>query len=152
MARVLLDFGAHALDMHVQRLGVADIVGAPDAVDQLVAGHHAALVLHEVFQQFEFLQREEHVLAADRHLMLADSHGNVTAYERNIVVGGFSGFGDHLVAAQHRADACQQLTEGIRFGDVVVRADFKADDLVDFRAFRGQHDDRHTALLADSAA
>ena len=37
---------------------------------KLVAGHHAALVLHEVFQQFEFLQREEHVLAADRHLML----------------------------------------------------------------------------------
>ena len=84
--------------------------------------------------------------------MLADSHGNVTAYERNIVVGGFSGFGDHLVAAQHRADACQQLTEGIRFGDVVVRADFKADDLVDFRAFRVQHDYRHTALLADPTA
>ena len=29
----------------------------------------------------------------------------------------------------------------------VVRADFQTDHLVDFRAFRGEHDDRYTALL-----
>src|SRR5699024_5433935 len=33
--RVLLDLGAQALDVHIQGLGVADVVGPPDPVDQL---------------------------------------------------------------------------------------------------------------------
>ena len=152
MRRILLDFGADTLDVHIQRFGVANVIGPPDTVDQLVASHHTALILHEIFEKLEFLQREEHVLSAHHHLMLADLHGNVAADQRNIVIGGFRRVGHHLVASQHRTHPRQQLAERVRLGDVVVRTDFQTDHLVDFRAFRGEHDDRHTALLTNSAA
>lgn len=84
--RIFLDLGAHALDMHVERLGVAHIIRTPDAVDQLVTRHHTALVLHEVFEQFEFLEREEHGFAAYGDLMLANLHDDIATHQRNIVI------------------------------------------------------------------
>ena len=58
VGRVGLDLGAQALDVDVEGLGVADVVGAPDAVDQLAAGEHAAGVAQEVLEQLELLERE----------------------------------------------------------------------------------------------
>ena len=113
MGRILLDLGAHALDVHVEGLRVADVIGAPDAVDELVSGHHAPLVLHEVFEQFEFLEREEHAFAAHGDLMLADLHGDVAAHQRDVVVDRTAGLDRALVAPQDRADAREQLAERV---------------------------------------
>ena len=152
MGRILLDLGAHALDVHVEGLRVADVIGAPDAVDELVSGHHAPLVLHEVFEQFEFLEREEHAFAAHGDLMLANLHGDVAAHQRDVVVDHTAGLDRALIAPQDRADAREQLAERVGLGHVIVRADLQTDDFVDLGAFGGEHDDRHAALLADAPA
>src|SRR5664280_3644437 len=40
--RVRLDLGAQPLDVHVQGLGVTDVVAAPHPIDQLCAGQYPA--------------------------------------------------------------------------------------------------------------
>ena len=152
MGGVGFDFGAHTLDMHIQGLGVTDIVRAPNTVDQLMAGHDTTLVLHEILQQLELLEREEHVLPAHRDLMFAHMHGDITAHQRNIIILGARRLRRRLVAAQHRTNTRQQLAERIRLGHIVVRTYFQSNNLVDFRAFRGQHDNRHAALLTNTPA
>ena len=84
--------------------------------------------------------------------MLAHLHGDVAAHQRNVVVHGAGGLGGGLVAAHHGPDARQKLTEGVRLGHIIVRADLKADDLIDLGALGGEHDDRHTALLTNAPA
>ena len=54
-------------------------------------------------------------------------------------------------AAQHGADAGQQLPRVERLRHVVVGAEFQADDPVGLLAHRGQHDDRHVGLGAQPA-
>src|SRR5262249_58195918 len=44
VGRILLDLGPQALDVHVEGLGVAEVVGSPDPVDEHVAGEHPAPV------------------------------------------------------------------------------------------------------------
>ena len=58
----------------------------------------------------------------------------------------------HAVAAQHRADARNQLAAAERLGQIIVGAHFEADDAVDFVAFGGEHDDRDVAFGAQRAA
>src|SRR5579875_3511703 len=60
---VRLDLRAQALHVDVERLRVADVVEAPDAVDQAVARHHPARVEEEVLEQLELLEGEAHLLA-----------------------------------------------------------------------------------------
>src|SRR4051812_29018572 len=63
--RVVFDLGAQALDVHVERLGVAHVVRAPDPVDQRLAGQHPSGVLEQELQELELLQRQLHELVAD---------------------------------------------------------------------------------------
>ena len=60
----LLVAGPVRLD--VERLGVADVVRAPDAVDQLAAREHPARVAEQQLEQLELLERERHRLVVDR--------------------------------------------------------------------------------------
>ena len=60
LRRVGLDLRPQALDVHVERLGVAEVVRAPDAVDQHVAGEHPAGVRQQELEQLELLERERH--------------------------------------------------------------------------------------------
>jgi hypothetical protein len=53
---------------------------------------------------------------------------------------------------QHDPDARHQLARGKRLGDVVIGADFQADDAVDLVAARGQENHRHVRELAQLAA
>src|SRR5262249_22715876 len=55
-------------------------------------------------------------------------------------------------AAQQRAYTAAELTNRERLGDVVVRAQFEAENLVELLAAGGQHDDRHVAAGAEAAA
>ena len=58
------DLRPELLDVHVERLGVADIVVA--AVDQGLPGHDDAGVLHQQREELELLQRQLHEFAGDR--------------------------------------------------------------------------------------
>ena len=70
--RVLLDVGPQPLDVDVEGLRVAEVVGAPDAVDQHVAGEQPAGVLHEQRQQLELLAAEVDLVAPDEHQVAVD--------------------------------------------------------------------------------
>ena len=50
--------------MHIERFGVPDVVGAPDAVDEHVAGEDAARVLDQQSQELEFLAPQVDLFAA----------------------------------------------------------------------------------------
>src|SRR5690606_22838727 len=63
--RIRLDLGAQALDVHVEGLGVPDVVVAPHPVDQGVAGQHPTRVLGQQREQLELLERELHLLTAN---------------------------------------------------------------------------------------
>ena len=49
---------ARPLHVHVEGLGVADVVRAPHPVDQLAAGEHPAGVAQEHLEQLELLERQ----------------------------------------------------------------------------------------------
>src|SRR5713226_2802698 len=55
--RIVLDLGSEALDVHVERLRVAEVVRAPDAVDEHVACQDAARVGEEELEELELLER-----------------------------------------------------------------------------------------------
>ena len=78
-----LDLGPQPLDVDVERLGVADVVGAPHPVDELHAGEHAAGVAQQHLQQLELLERQLHLLAADGDDVALDVHADRPRLERS---------------------------------------------------------------------
>jgi len=60
--------------VHVQRLGVADVVRAPHPVDQLATGEHPADIAQQILEQVELLERQRHVFAVHRHDVPLDVH------------------------------------------------------------------------------
>jgi hypothetical protein len=54
-------------------------------------------------------------------------------------------------AAQHGADARQQLSGVERLGDVIIRPQFQPDDAIGFLGHGGEHDDRHIGFRAEPA-
>ena len=61
LGRVGLDLGPQPLDVHVQGLGVAHVVSAPDPVDELHPGQHPVGVAQQHLQQLELLERQLHL-------------------------------------------------------------------------------------------
>src|SRR5690606_40078403 len=72
VAGVLLDARADALDVNIQRLGVAEVVATPHAVDQLAAGEHPACIAHQQLEQLELLERHVDLAAVDRDRVPVD--------------------------------------------------------------------------------
>ena len=66
VGRVGLDLRPQALDVDVERLGVADVVAAPHPVDQRLARQHPTGVGEQQVEQLELLQRQRQRLAARR--------------------------------------------------------------------------------------
>ena len=77
VGRVGLDLGPQALDVHVERLGVADVVAAPHPVDQRLARQHPPGVGQQQVQQLELLQRQGDVFAVDRDPVLVGVEDDV---------------------------------------------------------------------------
>src|SRR5687767_4545504 len=67
--RLGLDLRPEPLHMYVERLGVPDVVRAPDAVDERLAGEHPAGIGEQDFEQLELFQWQSHDLASDGHLV-----------------------------------------------------------------------------------
>src|SRR3954471_12311972 len=81
LRRFGLDLGAQSFDMDVERLGVTDVVGAPDAVDQLTAREHPSRVAQEQLEQLELLERERDLLPVDRNDVSFDIHAHWTGLD-----------------------------------------------------------------------
>src|SRR2546421_8685671 len=64
-----LDLAAQALDVHIERLGVTHVVGAPHLVQEGVPGEHPPGVGHERLQQLELLARERDLFSSHRQLV-----------------------------------------------------------------------------------
>src|SRR5687767_4726510 len=69
-----LDLLTEALHMHVEGLGVTDVVGAPDVLDQEQPGEQAILTTQERLEQLELLRWERDALTAHPHLVARDVH------------------------------------------------------------------------------
>ena len=121
---VRLDLRAQPFDVDVERLGVADIVAAPDAVDELHPGEHAAAVAGATAQQLELLSGN----AAATPLTVT------VCRSTSIRTGPPPRTWDDLLGSdppQDGLDPGEQLAGGVRLGHVVVGTDSQPDDLVD---------------------
>ena len=72
--------------MHVESLGVAEVVGTPDAVDQLTAGEHATRVAQQQLEQLELLERHGGLLARDGDRVALDVHAHVARLENEAIL------------------------------------------------------------------
>ena len=105
------------MDVDGARLDI-DVL-APHRVEQLLAREDAAGMLHEMAQQAELGRAEMDRLAGARHAMRHQVHHDVGVAQR--LVGQ-----RRPDAAQHGADARDQLGRRERLGDVVVGAGVEA--------------------------
>ncbi len=148
LTRALLDARPDALDVHIERLGVTEVVTPPHAVDELTAREHTPRVAHEHLKKLELLQRHVDDLAVHGDGVTVDVEGDAASLQHALI--------DLVIrlhdAAQHSAHPRQQLTRRVRLGDVVIRAELETDDDVDLGVLRSEHDDRHVRGGADLAA
>ncbi|TPW17509.1 MAG: prephenate dehydrogenase [bacterium] len=104
-------------------------------------------MLDQELEQAEFPGRQVDGLAVLLHLVLPEIHRDLAELVR------LGGIVSPVAAAQQGLDPGHELEEAERLGDVVVRAELQAQDLVDFLPARGEHDDRQlVAVGADLAA
>ncbi|KIX78571.1 hypothetical protein SF12_08360 [Streptomyces sp. MBRL 601] len=133
--------------MDVEGLGVAHVVGAPDPVDELHPGQHASGVAQQHLQEVELLERQVDLAAGDGDHVPVDVHPHRAGLQ-----GLRYGLLRFAPAAQHGADAGDQLARGEGLGDVVVGPYLQPDDLVDLAVLGGDHDHRHVGAAAQLAA
>ena len=57
VCRVDLDLRAQTFHMHVERLGVTDIVSAPHTIDESLARQYSTRIRYEDMKKFEFFER-----------------------------------------------------------------------------------------------
>ena len=124
--------------MYIKGFRVTDVVGAPHPVDELATREHPPAVAHQVLEQVELLERQRDRLAVDGDDVTLDIHAHRTRLQHPVTDAGVV-----VVAAapQYRADARDQLTRRVGFGDIVVGPEFEPDHLVDLAVTRRHHDD-----------
>ena len=86
--------------MHVERLGVAEVVRPPDPVDEHVTREHPARVRQQQLEQLELLERQRDLLAAHAHLVAAGVEADVADLEHLAVLGHGALVADGRAAAR----------------------------------------------------
>src|SRR6188768_665168 len=149
LARVALDLLPEMADVDVDRARLA-VVGTPaDALEQLSAAEHDPRLRREQREQLELDERERDGRAPDVHRAARKVDDDlapvdhVLAPAREMRVRG---------ATEQRAHAAAELPDRERLRDVVVRAELEPEHLVELVVARGEHDDRHRALAAETTA
>ena len=142
-----LDLGAQAPDVHVDQAPVAEVVVAPDPVEQLLAAEHLVGAGRQLAQQAELGPGAVHLLAVEaaQHPLLGQQLEVAEGQRAGLLLG-------RPGPAQQGADAGGQLLGHERLGDVVVGARLQpGHDVVGVRA-RRHDDDRHRAAAPQGAA
>src|ERR1035441_7303746 len=162
--RLVLDQRAQALDVHVERLGVADVVAAPHAIDENFAGEDASGILEQEAKEGELLLAQFDLIAVHETASRVDVHANVAEGDLLIdfnLITSFSSAnvaeGDLLIdfnlirsltSTKYGANTSDEFTEPVGLGDVVVGAHFEHQHHVDLFTLGAHDDDRHVARRA----
>src|SRR5262249_37714113 len=133
-------------DVDIYRAGVAEEVRAPDELAEALARKYHAGTAGQHGEQVELLRPQLHAPPRPGHFVAVRVDAQVTDLERPLARAHARG------AAQHGLHARRQLARIEGLGDVVVRAQLQARHAVLGLVARGEHDDRHVALLAELAA
>src|SRR5215218_2116147 len=146
--RRVAELAAELPNVHVDGARVARERVPPDALEQLVARQHEALVVEQLPEQIELLGSELDLLLADPDLPAAGVDDEVTVGKHvRLAVAPLGGR-----SAKDRLHARDELPRVERLRHVVVGANLEADDLVDVLVARSQHEDRHVPALPHPAA
>ena len=86
-ARIFFDLLAQPANVHADRLLLAFEIVSPHLVEQRLARHDAAVVLHQHAQQPELFGRERDVLAANRQLLPRRIEDDLAERDRFVVPG-----------------------------------------------------------------
>ena len=119
---------ANVADVNANRARFAIELIAPNAIEQEVAREHFAAAEHEQLQKLELLQRQRQLFAVAERFVIADVDRQTADMKNAFFLILRCG------AAQQRLYAGDQLANRERLGDVVVRAQLEAQDLVHFVA------------------
>src|SRR5580658_9443548 len=142
------DFFADAADVDVDGTRGDEAGITPDGVEEVIAAEDAAGMAGEVVEEAEFSGGGSGESAAH-----AELHG--AGVDLDVFKGDGRRRGGALEAAEDGLDAGEQLAGRERFGDVVVSAEFKAEDAVVFSGTGGDEDDGDGAeggMIAQAAA
>ena len=131
-----LGLAAQVADVHVERVRAEAEVVAPDALVDHRAREHLARVAQEQLEQRELGARQLDRLAVARHL--ARPRVQLEIAERELLALVVRGD-----TAKQRAQPREQLVEGERLDEVVVRARVEPGHAVVHGAARGEHEDGH---------
>src|SRR5882762_9052015 len=152
LRRVRLDLAPQPEDLHIDRAIVN--LGAVQAreIEQLLARQHPLRRCAERLQQVQLAVAEidaatlgrSQPAAAEVELPAGEAIGAPLVAARQHLARG-------LIAAQHGADAGEQLARTEGLNDVVVGAELEAHYPVGLVVLAGDDDDRGRALLADLA-
>ena len=133
--------------MHAHRRLRPQRILLPHQLVDLGGGIDASRVLHQQPQDVELDGRERDLVAVDRHaLFLLVEHDGADGVDVRLLL--FLLRAQLRIAAKLRPDARQHLHGVKGLGDVVVRADVQAQDLVAALALGREQDDGHVALFA----
>ena len=145
------------LDVHIKRLRIADVVLAPNLVDELISSQHTTCVRGERDEQIKFLEGQVDSISANANFVavgidvnLPRNNGLARTVFGTVFVGHRSF--EHLGSSKHGPHTSDELAEPIRLRHVVVCADLEPDDRVDLFALGSHHDDGHIARGPDLAA
>ena len=137
---------AHLGDVDVDRPGLAREVGAPDVLEQAVAGEDDARIAGEGGEEVELARAQVELALADGGLpptrvdpQRAHLHGPAAARH-------------DVGPPQDRLDPGDERPRVERLGHVVVGAELEADDRVDVVVAGGEHEDRRVAAPPELAA
>src|SRR5688572_20210347 len=146
---IRLDQLAQARHLHVDRAVESAELAPARELHQLVARERRARMLHEHLEQREFTRSELDVLAVADEAARSEVEPEVPELDDLLLHTRRSRRLALRRAPQYRLDASDELArvEGLR--QVIVGADFEADDAIDVVALGGEHDDRH--FLAQAA-
>jgi hypothetical protein len=138
---------AQVLDVDVHRAFKALQIVAKDPVQKLQPGKGPSRFPGQHLQQLEFAGREVHDLAPHPHLVAAAINGQVAkAHLRRTLSSILSD------PAQHRPHLGHQLAGAEGLGDVIIRTQIQADELVLLGGLGRKHDDGHFGLGSQDAA
>src|SRR5215207_5075372 len=153
MGRIGLDLPPDAGDAHVD--GAVEGVGVAGVreVEEPLARQHPPRMVDEGLEEVELRGRQRVV---DAFVVLQHAGLDVEPLrpEANLLPGGPGGAGGRRGLARPAddgADARHELAQLGRLCQIVVGAEFEADDAVDRARGRGQHDDRHVGRFLEVA-
>src|SRR2546425_13333375 len=79
--RVLLELLAQPAHVHIDSTGVADIIIAPDVLEQLIASQHGSTVAYEVGQQIKLFGLQFHLLTTAEDAPPSKVNAQRTGYQ-----------------------------------------------------------------------